>query len=189
MLNEGTASVNAAIDSLGDDYRSQMKPIIEIVTATDQLKALLSTGTALGGTAAVVKLAKALDPTTGVRGNETGNLTGATGITQILQDTWNKLGGENMSPESIRQFTLVANELVAVEAVRGLELSQAFTSELGARGAQDERINNVIGTSGIKLSKLMQLASPALIKQLTDDQLAVYEQLYNKTQEYDQSVQ
>lgn len=164
----GMAAANAAVAQYADDVRKSFAPTREILTARQQVIAMLATGSALGSTAAVIKLAKALDPTSSVREGEVGTIEGGQGLVLQLQNAWNRMGGEGMSPKAIDAFHEVVNELVAPEALRAMQVVTGYEQEMSAAGVGD-RFDSVLKTSGIDPKELTWLAMPAM----TDEQLLI----------------
>jgi len=159
---------NDSSNSIRDDMRATFAPMSQMIIAGADVNALLDTGTALGGTGAIVKLAKALDPESVVRQSETGNLTGATGVVQILQDQWNRLGGEGMTRASMNQFREVVDKLLASRAQMAIRQFDGFRVDALASGLPEQRVDALFDQSGIDFSSLGQM----VIRGMSDEELA-----------------
>ena len=138
--------------ALRDDAAAALKPVAEFMLYRDQTLNLLRTGDALGAQAALVKLAKVLDPDSASREGEVEVIRKGSGTMAALSNSLNMAVGEGMTAESIAQFESTLAALTRPELERGQRIVQ---------GIRDQAIRNnldpayALSASGVDLEVLM----------------------------------
>ena len=138
--------------ALRDDAASALKPVSEFMAYSAQTLELIRTGDALGAQAALVKLAKVLDPESVAREGEVEVVRKGSGVMAALSNSLNMAVGKGMTPESIAQFESTLAALTRPELERGQRIVQ---------GIRDQAIRNnldpayALSASGVDLDVLM----------------------------------
>lgn len=131
-------------DKLNQTFLRQIGAATEVADAVQQIDAALGTGDSLGSLAAVVKLAKVLDPTSVVREGEVTTVQGGTGTAENLIAQYNKLFGQGFSEEGANRFRKVARAVAGPVLERGLRIEDEIRTsarnveadpEMAIRGA------------------------------------------------------
>lgn len=134
----------AGLKYLSQDYQANMKAPVEVADATQQISAGLRSGNSLGALAAVIKLAKILDPTSVVREGEVTTVQGGIGTAAALINEWNRLGGKGMTPENAKQFEAVVKGQAAPILQRGLRLGAEY-----AKSAETLKVRGDLVKTGV----------------------------------------
>lgn len=162
-LQAGVTARNKAINDIGDDVRSTMQPLTEIVQAGADIENLLASGTVLGGVAAAIRFAKASDPTSSVREGELGTIVGNLGgLMQEWQNTWNRAVNEGLTPETAAQLNKTTRALISQRALDGLAQLEGFTQIARAAQIPDSQIQAILQTARINLPQIVKFAAPAM---------------------------
>ena len=104
-----------------DKFLATMKGPSEVWQAYEQINGMLDTGDALGTRAAIIKLAKILDPTSVVREGEVTTIEGGTGLGNQIMNMWNNAinqGAPEEMADAIRNIAKEAAGPVLANAVR-----------------------------------------------------------------------
>ena len=164
---------NESANELRDEVREIASPMVELSIAGADLNRVLDTGTAIGTRVAVTKLAKLMDPTTGVRGSEAENVASGVGLSEFLLTTYNSLEGEGMSVDGVRDFRQVVDKLMAERARITMGQLNAFREEASFAGLPEQRIDLIFQQSGVNLAGLTEMVirgmTPEELKQRADE--------------------
>ena len=158
---------NESADTVRAEVRKIAEPMRELAIAGADLNRVLDTGTAIGSRVAVTKLAKLMDPTTGVRGSEAENVQSGVGLGEFLITSYNALGGEGMSPDAVKDFRQVVDKLLAERASITMGQLNAFREEAAFTGLPEQRIDLIFQQSGVDLGGLTQM----VIRGMNEDEL------------------
>jgi hypothetical protein len=134
-----TGKINQTEGRLNDTFLKQMQAPSEVADAVMQIDNALKTEDSLGALAAVVKLAKVLDPTSVVREGEVTTVQGGTGTAENLIATYNKTFGQGFSKAGADRFRTVTRAVAAPVLQRGLRIQSELNRSaelLGVRPAQ-----------------------------------------------------
>ena len=131
-------------------YLTQIAPSREVAIAYDQIGNALGTGDALGGEAALIKLAKILDPTSVVREGEVRTVKGGLGIGQQLLNSWNSAKAQGLTPESVQMVAKVVQAVAMPALKNGLAIRNEFSTSLdGVFGEDMPGLSRIITGAGI----------------------------------------
>jgi len=120
----------ALIDTQQSRWLQQIQPAAVVADATQRIIGSLATGNAIGAEAAVVGLAKILDPTSTVREGEVTTIKGGTGIGQQLMSAFNKAKGKGFDPQSAKDLQSVVDANAIPILKRAIEQRQQFSTSL-----------------------------------------------------------
>jgi len=164
---------NKLIQQWTDDVNREFGSWREVQLARAQVAQMLKTGTPLGGTAAIIKLAKALDPDSAVREGEVGTVEGGIGGIAQLQNAWNRMIGEGMTEESLADFQEVVDMLTAEVALQALQRAEGFGALFNGVGLGAESVS-IFQTAGVNPENMAMLAVPAM----TEEQMQFYQGVF-----------
>jgi hypothetical protein len=138
------------IDTQQQRFLSQMAGPAQIADATQRITGSLATGNAIGGLAAIIGLAKVLDPTSVVREGEVTTIQGGMGVGQSLMDAWNRAQSQGFSPESAKDLQSVVDANAIPVLQRAIRQRQEFSTSLDqVFGEQYPGVGRVVTGSGI----------------------------------------
>jgi|DEB0MinimDraft_10_1074344.scaffolds.fasta_scaffold00377_21 hypothetical protein len=120
------------INTWSDDWINASGDAREVLISRRQALNSLETDNSLGALAAVIKLAKVLDPGSVVRSEEGRAVTDGMGASLALVNAFNKMKGENMSAESRIAFRDVINAVVEPQALMLQDMAAGY-NELAQR--------------------------------------------------------
>lgn len=167
------AERNKLIQQWTDDVNREFGSWREVVLARGQVSQMLQTGTPLGGVSAIITLAKALDPKSSVREGEVNTIEGGVGKIAQLQNAWNRMAGEGMTPESLAQFQEVVDLLTAEVALQALQRAEGFGAIFNGVGLSAQAAS-IFQAAGVNPENMAILAIPAMNEQ----QQAYYQQVF-----------
>ena len=130
---------------LNDRFLTQMAAPVQVADAVQQIDAGLGTGDALGSLAAVIKLAKILDPESVVREGETTTVQGGMGTAASILNAFNKAKGEGFSPASAAAFQRVVRGVAKPVLQRGLRIEDEVRAAAGTLEADPQLAVSGIG--------------------------------------------
>jgi len=131
-------------------FLQQMAGPAQIADATQRITGSLATGNAIGGLAAIIGLAKVLDPTSVVREGEVTTIQGGMGIGQSLMDAWNRAQSQGFSPESAKDLQAVVDANAIPVLQRAIRQKDEFANGLDqVLGDQYPGIGRAVSGSGI----------------------------------------
>lgn len=135
----------AGLKYLSTDYQTNMKAPVEVADAVQQIGNGLKTGNSLGSLAAVIKLAKILDPTSVVREGEVTTVQGGIGTASALINEFNRLGGKGMTPQAAEQFKNVVLQIAGPVLQRGLRLGAEYKASAEKLGVPGDLVTTGVG--------------------------------------------
>jgi hypothetical protein len=128
-------------------WLAQMEAPVQVLDAVQQAEAALDTGDSLGSLAAVIKLAKVLDPTSVVREGEVTTVQGGTGVAESLIADYNRIFGKGFSPQGAAAFRRTLRATAKPILQRGVRITDEITQQALAYGAVPARVTTGIGWS------------------------------------------
>jgi len=165
-LTSTIAARNKIINDMGDDVRTTMKPVTEIVQAGADIENLLNSGTVLGGTAAAIRFAKASDPDSSVREGELGTIIGSLGgLEEAFQNAWNAAVNKPLTERTASDLIKTTRALIAQRALDGLSQLEGFSGLAEAAAVPDDQVAAIFQTARVNLSELVKFAAPAMTEQ------------------------
>ncbi len=159
---EAFKAQNEAVSQLGDDIRTEMRPVREAVQSRAQVRAMLQQGDALGAALSLVAVFKALDPNSTVRESELGEVKGGFGLETQVVNAWNIARGKGFTPESMQEVFRTLDNIVGKRALDAVGQIAGFAGELNARGIFGERLHNVFKTAGVNVDELLEISAPLI---------------------------
>lgn len=130
---------------LSTKYQQNMDAPTQVADATQQINNALKSGDSLGSLAAVIKLAKILDPTSVVREGEVTTVQGGLGTAAALINEFNRLGGKGMTPEAAKAFQDIVRQIAGPVLQRGLRLGQEYRASAKSLGVRPELVTTGVG--------------------------------------------
>lgn len=126
-------------------WLAQMEAPVQVQDAVQQAEAALQTGDSLGSLAAVIKLAKVLDPTSVVREGEVTTVQGGTGVAESLISQYNRIFSKGFSPSGAAALrrTLKAAALPVLR--RGVRITDEIRQQALDYGVAPDRVTIGIG--------------------------------------------
>lgn len=141
------------IGRLNQRYLTQIRSPVNVVDALAQLEGALQTGSSVGAVAAVVKLAKILDPDSVVREGEVRTVEGGLGIADQLINVMNRVEGEGFGADAANDILEVAKAMAAPIVERGRRIESEF--DMMAKAANVD-FNQVTAGAGFLIESLPQ---------------------------------
>jgi hypothetical protein len=126
-------------------WLAQMEAPVQVLDAVQQAEAALATGDSLGSLAAVIKLAKVLDPTSVVREGEVTTVQGGTGVAESLITDYNRIFGEGFSPQGAAAFRRTLKATAKPVLQRGVRITDEVRQQALDYGAVPARVTTGIG--------------------------------------------
>lgn len=130
---------------LQDRWLRQMVAPVAVQDSLQQIDAALDTQDSLGALAAVIKLAKILDPTSVVREGEVTTVEGGIGIADQLVRNYNRLKGEGFSGGGVKSLRQTALAVAAPVLSRGSQITAEFRGLADASGVPADQVVTGIG--------------------------------------------
>lgn len=146
----------AGLKYLSQDYQTNMKAPVEVADATQQIANGLQSGDSLGSLAAVIKLAKILDPTSVVREGEVTTVQGGLGTAAALINEWNRLGGKGMPKESADKFLQTVRGIAGPILQRGMRLGEEYRTAAGKLGVRPDLVTTGVGFPEAYVQRYLQ---------------------------------
>jgi hypothetical protein len=141
--------------ALRDDAAQGLKQPAEFLTAYNQVKELIQLDDPLAFTASVIKLAKALDPTSAVREGEVTTVAGGTGLAQSMINSMNQAVGNGMTPEARSQFMNVVGALAGPQAQSATRIFDGVIAQANEHGINPAY---ALSSTGIDEAQMRSLA-------------------------------
>lgn len=130
---------------LQDRWLKQMIAPVAVQDSLQQIDAALDTQDSLGALAAVIKLAKILDPTSVVREGEVVTVEGGIGIADQLIRSFNRLKGEGFNAGGVKSLRQTALAVAAPVLSRGSQITAEFRGLADASGVPADQVVTGIG--------------------------------------------
>ena len=141
-------------------FLQKMEAPAQVMDAYQQIEGALGTGDALGTQAALIKLAKILDPTSVVREGEVTTIEGGLGIGNQLMNAFNRAMNEGAPEQAADAIRAVAREVAVPVLGRALQARSEFAKSLddvlGDEFPGIGRITDGIGISWGDVASLVQ---------------------------------
>jgi len=168
---------NASVNELGDDIRSTMAPVTEIIQAGADIENLLESGTVLGGTAAAIRFAKASDPESSVREGELGTIMGnMTGLEGQFINAWNKAVNQPLNERTASDLMATTKALIGQRALDGLEQVAGFETLAREASIPENQIDAILKTARVNLPEMTRFALSAMSDEELAERAALWEQ-------------
>jgi hypothetical protein len=162
--SEASAAAASAgkIDQVGarlnQRWLAQIAAPVAVQDSMQQIDAALVTGDSLGALAAVIKLAKILDPTSVVREGEVTTVEGGVGIADQLVRAYNKLKGDGFSEAGARQLQQTAVQVAFPVLTRGRQLTAEFRAMAEAAGVNERDVVGGVGWDDAYVTQIVKRA-------------------------------
>lgn len=163
MEAERQKQITSIERALRDDFMNNqtVTDFNDMVGSHAQLMAALDTGSALGAQAAVIKMAKILDPGSVVRTEEGVAVRSSIGIIDQMWNAVKQAQGEGFNAETDAQFRQLGDMLLASQMQGYQRLVDQFIGATLRNGANPDNVIFGITNQGVQnLMKQMGLVSP-----------------------------
>ena len=133
---------------------------VEVMDAYQQIIGALDSGNALGAQAAVIKLAKILDPTSVVREGEVEVIKGGMGAMNQLWNTVRNLNNQGLTPDAVKAVKQVARATAMPVLERTLRQRDEFARSLDDVLGQDfPGLGRIVTGSGADWGNMKAVAA------------------------------
>lgn len=157
--------------NLRDDAVAALAETSDALLAYSQLKNVLASKDPIAAQAAVIKIAKLLDPGSVVRTEEGEAIKGGTGLALALQNSLNIAIGEGMTDEMVNQFTNLTNQLIGPYAQEGIGIYDGIAEQaerfgidpayaLSQAGVDRELLQRLAGGGNLSENSVIDLTKP-----------------------------
>jgi hypothetical protein len=118
---------------------------VAVQDSLQQIEGALGQSDSLGAVAAMIKLAKILDPTSVVREGEVTTVQGGTGTAQALLSSINKIKGGGLTPQAAADVLRTAKTIAVPILTRGQQITDEVRKQATDYGVNPDRVTTGIG--------------------------------------------
>jgi len=145
VIGRPATEIDSLVNTMNQRFMTQMDAPAQVSDAVQQIDNALNTGNSLSALAAVIKLAKVLDPTSVVREGEVTTVEGGIGIADQLIRKYNRFFGQGFSAEGAAQIRQTVDAVARPVLDRGARIQQEYQRAADLAGIPYERVVLGIG--------------------------------------------